>query len=876
MTENIGSSSSPAMTHLLDTTKAFSRAGRLVDSDLEQKFLFQNPGSCGNVCTLCANLCAESLSTQTMHCWHVTYLVLCQTLFGYHSLGAIPTFPHLATSDAELGIVNVVTQYGADPSGKRDSTSALQSAIDYARQNRLTVFVPLGTYIITESLNCSEHNSGRFKPVVIVGEKRSVPQAAGSVQRPEFYLPPKSPGFTNVKWPRYVVHFMEDDSLPNSNSSEAESDRTGKKKTGDYRANVNFNQVLQGVNIRIGDGNHGAIGIRLRGAQGSSIEDCTIDLGLHGFIGAEGASGSGGSHKGLTVIGGRYGLDFRFAQPAPTVTGVHLINQTCAALLYAGHETLTAVGVHIESYVAHDDSAALLGHIASVPAEVGDNKMPWLPNSGPCSIPKLWPIIQPPSPIISGHMSIIDSLVETNQPNKAAISTARGLYVRNVWVQGSKYLFQLQRGNLTGPRDYINNPSSANEWTHISEAAYSIQPPFVTVKLPDGKPVGLQYQAVVWKDGEISNQNLSRIEEKALPPPDELTLQHMYDELSFPSFQSPEAVSVTMPPYNAVGNGSHDDTAAIQNAINNNEIVVLPKGYYLVTSTLKFRQNTKFVGVGRSFTLLVIPKEGLAGDGADINPIIETPAGEGSVVVAYLTVTSWHNISNTYAINWQTYGPGCLYRQGFFFTSYYTPDPSKIYLADPDLWPAGAPMPNVSVMTSHPLIVISGGGKFYDLENEDCIGESPSYRHLLVKNSSRGLNFYQLNMEHGRGDANTEIDGSSNVQIFGLKSEGNFVVLWLRNSANVSLYGYGGNAASFPLTQKYPPGYVQTTPSLFRVDSCHNLRLCNLRDIPRVAGGNQTFFAGQGFDPHDWSMVYDVSANIHTPPMIRPVLYYTS
>ena len=46
----------------------------------------------------------------------------------------------------------------------------------------------------------------------------------------------------------------------------------------------------------------------------------------------------------------------------------------------------------------------------------------------------------------------------------------------------------------------------------------------------------------------------------------------------------------------------------------------------------------------------------------------------------------------------------------------------------------------------HPLIVLSDGaaGHFYNFENEDFLYEAPEYRHLLVRNTSGPLRFYNM------------------------------------------------------------------------------------------------------------------------------------
>ena len=111
-----------------------------------------------------------------------------------------------------------------------------------------------------------------------------------------------------------------------------------------------MNQRLVNLDVMIGEGNPGAVAVRHRAAQGSGVQDCLIDA-RHGHTGLEGGCGSGGSHAGVTVLGGRIGLDLRETQPASTIVGFILIGQTEAAILYAGRQSLSAVGLRIESDV---------------------------------------------------------------------------------------------------------------------------------------------------------------------------------------------------------------------------------------------------------------------------------------------------------------------------------------------------------------------------------------------------------------------------------------------------------------------------------------------------------------------------------------------
>ena len=92
-------------------------------------------------------------------------------------------------------------------------------------------------------------------------------------------------------------------------------------------------------------------------------------------------------------------------------------------------------------------------------------------------------------------------------------------------------------------------------------------------------------------------------------PPADLQSRHLWAP-GFPSFESPGAVNVKAAPYGAQGDGRADDTAALQRAVDENEIVFLPKGCYLLTQPLELKPQTKLIGVGQTISLLVPAETG--------------------------------------------------------------------------------------------------------------------------------------------------------------------------------------------------------------------------------------------------------------------------
>ncbi|MGD2175900.1 MAG: glycosyl hydrolase family 28-related protein, partial [Candidatus Brocadiaceae bacterium] len=590
--------------------------------------------------------------------------------------------------------------------------------------------------------------------------------------RPRIVLAPNSPGFDDPANRKYVVHYL----------------RWDHQNLTRRQPNGSFNQMFVGIDIAIGEGNPGAVGIRHRGAQGSGVQDCTIDA-THGFSGIEGACGSGGSHINVTVIGGRIGADLLEAQPAPTITGFTLIGQTETALRYRGYETLTAVGLRVVT-----DAAG--------PAIVTDpNRL---------------------ARDLFGQLSLVDSSIEFRKPGpNVAIEARTSLYMQNVFVKGA--------GTVARHSDGAHLPGAADGWLRVREYAHGIDPP--------NKRLEYEYKAPVYVDGQrLASRTLPAQTDRAAPPAD-LQSRHLWTD-PFPSWESPGAVNVKAPPYSAAGDNEADDADALQRAIDEHDIVFLPRGKYRVSRTLRLRPATKLVGVHRVFSVLTA----LATEGGDFSdpaapmPVVRTSdEASAPTVLAFLGISA--GTPGAYCLDWRA-GRSSIFRAVEMWASYRADNADD------------APV------LSHPQAVVrgSGGGRWYNFHADHRGSPHPAYRHLLVEGTTEPLRFYQCNPEHSRGEANMELRNARNVCIYGLKGENPTPILVARDTDNVSVFGYGGNAI--------PPA----GESLLLFERTSNFLVANLVDRPMGVRG----------DPTQWAALIERTADgrtIATQPLDRPVLY---
>ncbi|MHB1157555.1 MAG: glycosyl hydrolase family 28-related protein [Phycisphaerales bacterium] len=655
---------------------------------------------------------------------------------------------------AKIGLVDVTAEpFNADPTGVKDSTQALQNAVNFARDHQMVCFLPPGTYTISDTLECIQNlairDNGRIVgasqyPCILMGSREQPDK------RPVIRLADHAPGFNDPKNRKCAVLFW-------SRNCGMEN-RKGRFTEGPDipQSNIGFNQVFMDIDITIGKGNGGAVGISMRAAEGSTIQDVTIDA-THGDTGVLGVSGSGGSHANITVIGGRVGIDIRGfppqdsqndggSQPGPTLTHITLLHQTDKAMISRAVGSLTAVGWKIVF-----DGAGPMMDIENF--------------SWTCGL---------------GSAGFIDSqfIFETPNEKNTVFSIKRGIVLENVFVKNGKHLAD----------DITLNPTG---WSRISRAALPL-------------PIGLinVYEVGKIEQTEYPYVNGTRVDHSYLEPitdtepPANLCSRHIWPD-DFPNWQTPGAANVKAPPYNAKGDSVTDDTRAIQKAIDEHDIVFLPKGYYRLTDTLKLKPRTQLIGLIHPFTVLMVRDAWGKLAAAKPMPMVESPDdADADTTLAFLGVSvsatydKRRNPAETagvYGLEWRA-GAHSMVRQ------------VAAMFAAGDKVP---PEDETEVGFTYPWAHITGrgGGRWYNFHVMERLSKfRPGYRHLLVENTTTPLAIYHLHAQHSMPEFGAELRHASHVSIYGCKQECTAKVSFMKISycRNVRVFGLSGWAMPSP------------------------------------------------------------------------------
>jgi hypothetical protein len=621
-----------------------------------------------------------------------------------------------------------------------------------------------------------------------------------------------------------------------------------------------FNMVLQGVDFVLGEGNPGAVGVYMVGAQGSTVQDVSIFAADDALAGIAGGNGGGGVFAGVSVIGGRFGLDARKTDGSATYTSFTFTNQSCASMLVGPGtgSTSAMIGMSAEGspsmggvVAAIDLPGANSGSECYAPMPVGGWRAsgPYLDASAEQSHAKA--LLDP--------VSLIDVSLKVFG-GAPCVTTNASLWIQNLYSEGCANVV------VSGAQPVVTSAKGAS--SHVVEFALGRQD-FDGIS---SSPFKFGFPSIV--DGQRTEDVV--LELGSGHAPHDLVARHHWGT-SAADWQSKGAVDAL--DLGAIGDGVTDDWQALQTALDENDIVVLPQGLYRLSQPLRMhRRGAALIGVGDSHSFLMPVSNGFH---PEQQPVLDMAADDATV--KGLSIVTWSHFAETYAMRWSGTG---VWRQAFT-----TREPEAVFQPFRSFGqPASSTPPyKPPVNIDRPLVVISGGGAFYDFDLDFgcCFGnvlnpdidsgpeitstdevmlQRPGFRTLLVNGSTAGLRFYPHNTEQAFSDAYTEIANSFNVTLYNAKSENNYAVVWIRDSDLVSIHGYGGNACPFPNSTLYGDesdirgledhlNYAQFTPSSFRIQRSTRITLANIVNQERTENPSGFISAGNGYSPQTYNMI---------------------
>lgn len=712
-----------------------------------------------------------------------------------------------AADDINLvGYFDVTKQpYGMKAAGVAGANAtenryALQRAINEARDSRVAVYLPPGTYDLDDQVQMiqgvvppkasapypDETFNERWDlndfPCVLIGNP------VGS--RSQLRISSGSTAFGSAKSLLYAW------SRSNSNNTNPHVNK----------AASHFNAVIADIDINL-NGKAGAIGIDMGGAQGTSIRDLTITA-TNALAGLRGVPGPGGLTESVTVNGGQYGFYCTDATPslipdfgyAPTLTACTFSGQTENAVYYDGAQALVMVGCLIDFNA--DDTG---------------NRAPFLLGG---------------TTAVRGSLALVDSVVD-RQVTGPLVKGTRSIYFRDVYAYNGDPIAEVEAAAGSAPTPI---PGRSSGWLHIQEyydgVKISQYPGATAAYMPtriDGSTMTPPNNASKRNIavGEIPADYMSRHRAPDLPKWDDTA----------------NVVNVmTLGAGAPAGDGSVDDRAKLQDAIDlaaaAGKAVFIPRGDYLIGDTLFLPNGARVFGFDKSFTRLR-PVRGMFASNTSYEPLVV--AGEGdatdkyaATMLADLALMKRMDEPYLYLLEWNV-GRDSVVRNVIFERRNCGSS-----------WAMGHAMVRIAGATA--------GGRWFTFWNDsDTSQQAGPYHHLEINGTHEPLRFYMLNAETDTNTAAVSIGYSSDIEIYQTKWEAH-----ARNSApfldvtattDLRIYGFAGN------------GYMANDGGELLAADDSALRFT---DCDRFLLGLQVFQSSadsdapeQGPGAHDWFWVND-------------------
>ncbi|HEV2272625.1 MAG TPA: glycosyl hydrolase family 28-related protein [Acidobacteriaceae bacterium] len=312
------------------------------------------------------------------------------------------------------------------------------------------------------------------------------------------------------------------------------------------------------------------------------------------------------------------------------------------------------------------------------------------------------------------------------------------------------------------------------------------------------------------------------------------------------------------------GNGTTDDTAAIQKAIDDHRVLYVPSGRYMVSDTITLRPDTVLIGLDPSTTQFDLMESTAAyqGPGAP-KALLEAPHGGSNIVTGIGLYTGGIN-SRAVAAMWMA-GKDSLMDDVRFLGGHGTnlPDGKRMnpynntHTADPDIhrrWDA-----------QYPSLWIDngGGGTFANIWTPDTFAQAGLY----ISNTATPGFVYELSSEH---HVRNEImlDKVANWELNALQTEeesgeGPFASsLEIAHSKNITVANYHG----YRVVHSYQPfpyaiSITDSQDIRFRnvhVDSNSSMASCDGAGVCRqIVRSSKVSFENAIVDPTSHAKIRD-------------------
>ena len=237
------------------------------------------------------------------------------------------------------------------------------------------------------------------------------------------------------------------------------------------------------------------------------------------------------------------------------------------------------------------------------------------------------------------------------------------------------------------------------------------------------------------------------------------------------------------------GDGTTDDTAALQRVVDTHRIVYLPSGRYKLTDTLRLRPDSVLIGLHPSTTQLDLPDNtpGFTGAG-EPKPLLLAPAGGDTIVTGIGLWTGGNNNLATAAM-WMS-GKDSMMDDVRFLGGHGTNNPDGTRMDPYNSTHGGDPNPLYKWDAQYPSLWVTnnGGGTFADIWTPNTFAQAGLY----VSNTATPGHVYELSSEHHVRNE-VVLRGVSNWEIVALQTEeergegGRCLPLSIQDSHNITV-----------------------------------------------------------------------------------------